>query len=155
MKLAWTRTTKRIRASGPRPADVKARISATLKGHVAHKGSGVGKKCEYRGHVLRSSYELRFAVALDRLGVRWQYESTRFNMGDRRRYTPDFYLTDYDTHIEVKGYLTAREHQRLAAFQCLYPEVRLVLAFRRHIEALEACDVFSLDALSDQHEAVA
>lgn len=56
----------------------------------------------------RSKLELRFAKMLDSLGERWVYEGTSFpyidKSGNRRTYTPDFYLQDKDKYIELKGY---------------------------------------------------
>lgn len=64
----------------------------------------------YAGHRFRSRLEARWAVALDALGVRWQYEvegyecGTRLSWSDRTiKYLPDFWLPDLGTWAEVKG----------------------------------------------------
>jgi hypothetical protein len=51
------------------------------------------KRVPYGDHVMRSTYEVRVAQALDRLGVKWEYEPRRFDLG-YSTYAPDFYLTD-------------------------------------------------------------
>jgi hypothetical protein len=64
----------------------------------------------YAGCRFRSRLEARWAVFLDTLGIRWEYEpqavelSWRLNLGDAPlNYLPDFYLPDLDTWAEVKG----------------------------------------------------
>ena len=56
----------------------------------------------YAGCRFRSRLEARHAVLFDQLGIRWEYELEGFYIG-RRRYLPDFRLTDSGTWIEVKG----------------------------------------------------
>ena len=78
----------------------------------------------YRGHSFRSKAEARFAVFLDCLGVKWEYEPQGFDLGNGLKYLPDFKIynveiwdenrdkCDYDTYepkmldhiwVEVKG----------------------------------------------------
>jgi len=58
----------------------------------------------------KSNLEAKTAEAFDLLGIRWEYESRCFR--DRRysggQYTPDFYLPDVYTYIEVVGKPDAR-----------------------------------------------
>lgn len=78
----------------------------------------------YRGHYFRSKTEARFAVFLDCLGVKWDYEPQGFDLGNGLKYLPDFKIynveiwdenrdkCNYDTYtpkmldhiyVEVKG----------------------------------------------------
>ena len=78
----------------------------------------------YMGHYFRSKAEARFAVFLDCLGVKWDYEPQGFDLGNGLKYLPDFKIynveiwdenwdrCDYDTYkpkmldhiwVEVKG----------------------------------------------------
>lgn len=78
----------------------------------------------YRGHYFRSKAEARFAVFLDCLGVKWDYEPQGFDLGNGLKYLPDFKIYNveiwdenrdkchYDTYepkmldhiwVEVKG----------------------------------------------------
>ena len=77
----------------------------------------------YRGHYFRSKAEARFAVFLDCLGVKWEYEPQGFDLGNGLKYLPDFKIynveiwdenrdkCNYDTYepkmldiwVEVKG----------------------------------------------------
>jgi hypothetical protein len=51
---------------------------------------------------MRSQSETIFATHMDSIGVRWEFEPKRFDLG-WCTYTPDFYLPDFDLWIEVKG----------------------------------------------------
>ena len=44
----------------------------------------------YMGHYFRSKAEARFAVFLDCLGVKWDYEPQGFDLGNGLKYLPDF-----------------------------------------------------------------
>ena len=57
----------------------------------------------YQGYRFRSRLEARWAVFFDTAGIRWEYEKEGFELGDGARYLPDFYLSDYQCWIEIKG----------------------------------------------------
>ena len=78
----------------------------------------------YMGHYFRSKAEARFAVFLDCLGIKWEYEPQGFDLGNGLKYLPDFKIYNveiwdenrdkchYDTYepkmldhiwVEVKG----------------------------------------------------
>jgi hypothetical protein len=98
---------------------------AKLKGNGGYKpGSGRSRKSWHdsptAGRVfLQSSYEVRYAIVLDRLGIAWEKNWKSFGYtfgGEERRYVPDFYLTQTDEYVEVKGYETKRDVAKWAAF---------------------------------------
>lgn len=60
------------------------------------------KPTEFDGVLYRSRMEARWAVFFDRLGVKYAYEPVEFTLSDGRKYTPDFYVEDFDTYIEMK-----------------------------------------------------
>jgi len=57
----------------------------------------------YNGYRFRSRLEARWAVFLDALGVRYEYEKEGFELEDVGRYLPDFWLPELDLWLEVKG----------------------------------------------------
>lgn len=65
----------------------------------------------YAGHRFRSRLEARWAVFMDTLGVKYEYEPQGFELtidpyfdGPRTvRYLPDFWLPDLQAYMEVKG----------------------------------------------------
>ena len=65
---------------------------------------------------MRSKSETLFAYHLDSLGIDWQYEPQRFDLG-WSTYTPDFYMPGLDQWIEVKGQWTDISLRKFSEFQ--------------------------------------
>jgi hypothetical protein len=57
----------------------------------------------YAGYRFRSRTEARWAVFLNDLGLKWEYETQGFIVGrERRPYLPDFHLPELGLWLEVK-----------------------------------------------------
>jgi hypothetical protein len=71
----------------------------------------VPRRLHHGGHHLRSIGELKTAVLLDLLGVRWAYEWKQFHLADGTLYTPDFLVPggEYGPVLEVKPRELVRE----------------------------------------------
>jgi hypothetical protein len=67
---------------------------------------------EYQGCRFRSRLEARWAVFLDALDIRWEYEPQGYVI-DSTGYLPDFWLPTLNLWAEVKGSLTHGELLRL------------------------------------------
>ncbi len=87
------------------------------------------------------------AALLESYGVRWEYEPTTFvldtdNHGrPRSAFTPDFYLPDFDTYIEVttlRQSLVTAKHRKIRRLGETHPGVRVKLLYRRDIQQLDA-----------------
>lgn len=114
----------------------RAALSAAWdKGHTPDKGMGTGKYEKYKGQWFRSSYEVRFAKALDRLDSAWDYEPERFFLG-AVTYLPDFWIAGWQSYVEVKGFLRDKDVVQFGLFreQVNRP---LILIMRPDLEALE------------------
>lgn len=111
----------------------RAATSARFRGRPAQYPK---KRFHYRGRAFRSSWELRAAQAMDALGVRWEYETKRFDLGTQT-YAPDFYLLDDGAFWEVKGYYGPKSQRTIALFREQYPEIPLVLLTERGLDLLE------------------
>lgn len=63
------------------------------------------KRTKYGDQWFKSNLEAKTAESFDRLGIRWEYESRCFRDPNFAggQYTPDFYLPDNFTYIEVVG----------------------------------------------------
>lgn len=48
----------------------------------------------YKGYKFRSRLEARFAVFMDALNIRWDYEIEGFNLPNTGKYLPDFFLPE-------------------------------------------------------------
>lgn len=72
----------------------------------------------YKGYKMDSGAELAFAQLLDSHNITWIKNSTKFftfidSKGVVRKYYPDFYLTEYDHWVEIKGKRYIREDDDL------------------------------------------
>jgi len=85
----------------------------------------------YKGYRFRSRLEARWAVFLDALGVKWEYEPEGFELPSGKRYLPDFKVECYGTrgdcydeasftlYIEVKGVMTEEDAEKIREFSGL------------------------------------
>ena len=87
------------------------------------------------------------AALLESYGVRWEYEPTTFVLDTddegrpRSAFTPDFYLPDFDTYIEVttmRQSLVTAKHRKIRRLGEVHPDVRVKLLYRRDIQQLDA-----------------
>lgn len=61
----------------------------------------------YDGHFMRSRDEVKYARYLDRLVIPYEYQEHRFpylHDGRWRMYVPDFFVPEFDTFVEIKGW---------------------------------------------------
>jgi len=82
------------------------------------KNSKYSKNIEYKpGVVLESSFEVRTAVILDELGIKWIKVRQGYiwnDAGKTRRYIPDFYLPKYDLFLDPKNdYLIKKDKVKI------------------------------------------
>ncbi len=82
---------------------------------------------EYKGYKFRSRLEARWAVFLDALGVKWEYESEGYYLGDGIYYLPDFRLHNVSInhghrsrnctiYLEVKGQMNDEDAVKIKRF---------------------------------------
>lgn len=88
--------------------------------------AGRCKKIKYESPVagivtVDGSWELKVVQYLDSLGVKWLRNKKRFeylNLKNKiSHYTPDFYVEDWKTYIEVKGYETDLDRCKWSQFK--------------------------------------
>jgi len=89
-----------------------------------------------------STWEVAMAERLDHLNISWERKEDMklpyySKTGRKRNYIPDFYLPDYDTYIEVKGYWTDTARYKMISVQKTNP-VKIVI-----LESLEAVNKFT------------
>lgn len=66
----------------------------------------------------RSNWEIELAEILTELGIKFEYEPERFYFrAERESYLPDFYLTEFNCFIEVKGWMDKRSLKRVKLFK--------------------------------------
>ena len=89
--------------------------------------------------------EVECARILDFHGIAWEYEPHSFVLEEDENgrvleaFTPDFYLPEQDTYLEVtvmKQSLVTRKHRKIRKLRERYPEVKIKLYTRRDFERL-------------------
>jgi hypothetical protein len=113
--------------------ETKAKIGAWGRGRPA---SYPMRRFYYKDVPFRSTWEVRAAKAMDALGIRWEFESRRFDLGEET-YAPDFYLPDDGAYWEVKGYFGPQSQKTIGLFRGRYPDIPLVLLTERGLRLLE------------------
>ncbi|MDO8576240.1 MAG: hypothetical protein Q7R90_02900 [bacterium] len=83
-----------------------------------------------------SRWEANYARLLNYLGVKWIHQPKTFQLKSQK-YTPDFYLPEVDTYIEIKNYLSDYSKNRDRQFRELYPKLKLALILKEDYLALQ------------------
>lgn len=108
--------------------------------------AGRCKKIRYISHIagevlLDGSWELEFAKYLDKENINWRRNKNKFNYTfDKkdRKYTPDFYLIDFEEYVEVKGYETDKDRAKWSQFHH-----ELFVIKKEHIKLIKNGDKIS------------
>jgi hypothetical protein len=77
------------------------------------------------GQYFRSAWEANYARILDHLGHTWSYEPQTFELGEGS-YTPDFWVEDTKSYVEVKGRVSESTMAKFLAFRRQYPDVSVL-----------------------------
>jgi hypothetical protein len=89
-----------------------------------NKKSYIGKRPDL-GISCRSAWEANILRYFNHIGWKWLYEPKIFTFEKERRgaisYLPDVYLPEYDTWIEIKGFLESRARGAINKFKKYYP----------------------------------
>jgi len=101
-------------------------------GKIAHHS----KKIKYKKILMRSSWEMAYAKYLDKLGIKWLYESKTFDLGDCT-YTPDFYLPEQNKYIEIKGWWRNNDKRKFKLFIKKYPNKNIIVLMKFDLQAKE------------------
>ena len=110
----------------------KKRLSQTHKGFLPFSTL----RFEYKNIRMRSSWEVAYAKYLDKQGTKWQYESKTFDLG-YTTYTPDFYLPESDTYIEIKGYWRYLSKIKFIKFKEMFRNITIVVLNKKDLIKLK------------------
>ena len=84
--------------------------------------------------------EHQFAALLDFYQIEWEYEPRSFDLERDRdgnvvqRFTPDFYLPQYDLYIEITTLnqkLVTKKNRKIRRLRELYPEIHCKIFYQR------------------------
>ena len=82
---------------------------------------------------MRSTWEFIFDLFLDLNNIKWEYEPETFNFGEIT-YTPDFYLPEFDSYIEIKGWLTDKGKLKIDTFKNKRKDLKLILLRQKELK---------------------
>ena len=78
----------------------------------------------------RSQFELNLARTLNKNGVKFEYETIKFQyIPQPRNYTPDFYLPESDIYVVAKGHLTKDDRVKMILVKKQHPELDIRFVF--------------------------
>lgn len=90
----------------------------------------------------RSLWEANYARLLNHMNIKWEYEAKIFELYDSSNkyigtYTPDFYLVDSETFVEVKGFFSEKNKEKMSYFHQSHPNVNLKYIHKTDYKKLE------------------
>lgn len=91
---------------------MKKVVENNPESYSSNNVSGRAKLYEYNGVKLKGTWEVKIAILLDKYNIKWTNNIKPIPYFWKKKwhlYFPDFYLTDYDKYIEVKGYERKRD----------------------------------------------
>ena len=94
---------------------MKRAVLQNPNSYTANNVSGRTPIIEYNGFKLKGTWELETAKWLDKNNIKWTNIIDGFEYdwnGSKHLYYPDFYLTEIDYYIEVKGYERERDRAK-------------------------------------------
>lgn len=83
-----------------------------------------------------SRWEANYARILNLGNIKWIHQPKRFRLRSQN-YTPDFYLPESNTYIEIKNFLSDYSSRRDREFRELYPNEKLIMILKDEYKELE------------------
>jgi hypothetical protein len=130
-RVTFIRGTKQCRTCAGRNNSKKGRESYRFGKKAPHS-----KYIKYKNICMHSSWEVAYAKYLDQNNIKWQYEPKAFDLGNTT-YRPDFYLSEKDVYIEIKGFWRDDALRKFKLFQELYSNIRIRILTKKSLEKLE------------------
>lgn len=97
---------------------------------------------------VQGNWENEFALSMNKLGILYKRKS--ININERNKYTPDFYLPDYDMFVEVKGFLYEKDKYKMLKSIDYNKEIDLRIIFDINIiKNLKMDDFIYLERVVD------
>ena len=104
-----------------------------------------GGRCKWytvNGQRVQGTLERRYAEQLTRRGIAWvaHHKPTFVWLDDQDKahwYKPDFYLPDSDTYIEIKGFWTPENLDKMDRVYAQNPNIRLQVIMEADVKRME------------------
>lgn len=92
------------------------------------------KYLKYNNLFFHSSWEVKFAQWCDKNKIKWFYEPKAFDLGNTT-YTPDFYLSEFNIYIEVKGFWRDDALKKFEEFKQKYCGIKIRVLEREELKS--------------------
>ena len=124
--------------------------AAGLIPHSQHEGGNGSTRALYVKLTgvkvpLQSTYELRFARFLDSQQLDWLCHAEMKPIpyttldGTQHNYRPDFYVKEWNTYLDTKGWFPPEQQQKVAAIRASHPTMTLIIVTKPLLEMYERC----------------
>jgi len=120
---------KGTKLSEERKKKISDSVNNRIKKDEWHNSFRKSSKLKHNGEIFDGRWEILIAEMLSENEIKWERNKKRFEYffeGKNRSYLPDFYLPDFDTYIEVKGYATKKDESKWNQF----PKILKVISGR-------------------------
>jgi hypothetical protein len=94
-------------------------VMKKVKEGTWHLSFSKSRTHEYKSVKFHGLWEVKFAMNLDDKNVEWRRPTEKFQYtfeGKTRNYTPDFWIPELDSYVEIKGYTTPKDEAKWSQF---------------------------------------
>lgn len=94
---------------------IKKTTNKKIVENTWHNSFSKARTQTYKGIKMMGNWEVEFAKILDKKNIKWVYTKDKFDYlynKEIHKYNPDFYLSEFDTYVEIKGYPTKRDYAK-------------------------------------------
>lgn len=91
--------------------ETKQRLSEIRTEFLEQNHNHSIKWYDVNGIKVQGLWEKEFALRLNHLGIKWN--RTKLYYDGHRRYTPDFFLIDFNMYVEIKGFMRERDKRKM------------------------------------------
>lgn len=99
---------------------------------------GKSKWYSVNGIKVQGTWERDVAIQLTKLNILWRRcKYFEYCLDSKiKRYTPDFYLPDFNVYLEIKGHWWGKDREKMNIIQSTYPEVNFIILEKKEIDKL-------------------
>lgn len=99
--------------------NISSSVNKRIENNSWHLSFSRSRTHEYKGVKFHGLWEVKFAINLDNKNVEWRRPIEKFPYefeGKTRNYTPDFWIPEIDSYVEIKGYTTPKDEAKWKQF---------------------------------------
>lgn len=127
-------------------------------GKQSPKGSGRCQWYYYNGKTYQGTWEFKVGLWFEQQNKKFychdNVKQFKYELNNTdKTYCPDFYLPDENVFIEVKGYFTKEDKQKIETIKKLYPNEKIEIFDKTKLKKLSILDIDKqLNIMIDEYE---